>query len=130
MDKHHELIFFLRHADGTYHSERGGHVPTLKGARIFTWDEVQNSGKRGTVLWTEWNKDRGGHSKWVRFEINNPDGYTRVKDDDAERLLKLSIELCDRVDAEGEDVGTKARPTLTILREIGPLTDRMTDARS
>ena len=41
-----------------------------------------------------------------------------------ERIAELATELCNSVDCESEDVGG-VRPSLTILREIGPLTDRL-----
>jgi hypothetical protein len=41
-----------------------------------------------------------------------------------ERIAELASELCNAVDCETEDVGG-ARPSLVILREIGPLTDKL-----
>ncbi len=41
-----------------------------------------------------------------------------------ERIAELASELCNAVDCESEDVGG-TRPSLVILREIGPLTDRL-----
>lgn len=41
-----------------------------------------------------------------------------------ERIAELASELCNAVDCESEDVGG-VRPSLVILREIGPLTDRL-----
>ena len=41
-----------------------------------------------------------------------------------ERIAELASELCNAVDCESEDVGG-TRPALVILREIGPLTDRL-----
>ena len=41
-----------------------------------------------------------------------------------ERIAELASELCNAVDCESEDVGG-ARPSLVILREIGPLADRL-----
>ena len=41
-----------------------------------------------------------------------------------DRIAELASELCNAVDCETEDVGG-ARPSLVILREIGPLTDKL-----
>lgn len=41
-----------------------------------------------------------------------------------ERIAKLATELCVSVDRASEDVGG-SRPALTILQEIGPLTDQL-----
>ena len=41
-----------------------------------------------------------------------------------ERIAELASELCNAVDCESEDVGG-TRPSLVILRELGPLTDRL-----
>lgn len=43
---------------------------------------------------------------------------------DLERLAKLASELCESVDRESEDIGG-SRPSLTILKEIGPLVDKL-----
>lgn len=40
-----------------------------------------------------------------------------------EKIAKLSTELCIAVDRESEDIGG-SRPSLTILQELGPLTDK------
>ena len=44
--------------------------------------------------------------------------------DTLERIAELASELCNAVDCESEDVGG-VRPSLVILREVGPLTDRL-----
>lgn len=40
-------------------------------------------------------------------------------------VAKLASELCGAVDAEAEDVGTGARSSLVILRELGPATSEV-----
>lgn len=41
-----------------------------------------------------------------------------------ERIAALATELCVSVDRSAEDIGG-SRPALTILQEIGPLTDEL-----
>lgn len=40
-----------------------------------------------------------------------------------EKIAKLSTELCIAVDREAEDIGG-SRPSVTIIQELGPLTDK------
>lgn len=66
-------------------------------------------------------------TRWCRDEIDKllaEDGLVAQADE----LIRLADELTDAVDAEGEDIGGY-RDSLTILREIGPLLDRMQSRR-
>ncbi|MBY0319122.1 MAG: hypothetical protein K2X72_10395 [Reyranella sp.] len=77
-------------------------------------------GKRGVApAWADLPED--ARAIWRRVE----ESMCEAVEGDGLKLLKLTTELCDAIDAETADVGTGSRGSLTILREIGPLVDRM-----